>query len=85
MIVKWIYTNIEIRNSNLICFKHFVHLRNKVCPSLKLDSVINVINLCLELHKLINDNLDRKEMIEHELHHYFSLYCSKINKNQTVI
>ena len=61
MIVKWIYTNIEIRNSNLICFKHFVHLRNKVCPSLKLDSVINVINLCLELHKLINDNLDRKE------------------------
>ena len=88
MIVKWIYTNIEVRNSSLICFKHFVHLRNKVCPSLKLDSVINVINLCLELHKLINDNLDRKEMIEpdlHELHHYFSLYCSKINKNQTVI
>ena len=85
MIFKWIYTNIEVRNSNLICFKHFVHLRNKVCPSLKLHSVINVINLCLELHKLINDNLDRKEMIEHELHYHFSLYCSKINKNQTVI
>ena len=63
MIVKWIYTNIEVRNSNLICFKHFVHLRNKVCPSLKLHSVINVVDLCLELYEVINDGLDRDEMI----------------------
>ena len=63
MIVKWIYTNIEVRNSNLICFKHFVHLRNKVCPTFKLHSVINTVDLCLELYKLINDGLDRNEMI----------------------
>ena len=63
MIVKWIYTNIEVRNSSLICFKHFVHLRNKVCPSLKLHSVINVVDLCLELYEVINDGLDRNEMI----------------------
>ena len=63
MIVKWIYTNIEVRNSSLICFKHFVHLRNKVCPSLKLYRVINVVDLCLELYEVINDGLDRDEMI----------------------
>ena len=63
MIVKWIYTNIEVRNSSLICFKHFVHLRNKVCPSLKLHRVINVVDLCLELYEVINDGLDRDEMI----------------------
>ena len=63
MIVKWIYTNIEVRNSILICFKHFVHLRNKVCPSLKLHRVINVVDLCLELYEVINDGLDRDEMI----------------------
>ena len=63
MIVKWIYTNIEVRNSNLICFKHFVHLRNKVCPSLNLHRVINVVDLCLELYEVINDGLDRDEMI----------------------
>ena len=61
MIVKWIYTNIEVRNSSLICFKHFVHLRNKVCPSLKLHRVINVVDLCLELYGVINDGLDRDE------------------------
>ena len=63
MIVKWIYTNIKVRNSSLICFKHFVHLRNKVCPSLKLHRVINVVDLCLELYEVINDGLDRDEMI----------------------
>ena len=63
MIVKWIYTNIEVRNSSLICFKHFVHLRNKVCPSLNLYRVINVVDLCLELYDVINDGLDRDEMI----------------------
>ena len=79
MIVKWIYTNIEVRNSSLICFKHFVHLRNKVCPSLKLHSVINVINLCLELHSLINDNLDRKAMIDEvELAKWYQIYKNYI-------
>ena len=68
MIVKWIYTNIEVRNSNLICFKHFVHLRNKVCPSLKLHSVINVVDLCLELYEVINDGLDRDEMINNPIY-----------------
>ena len=68
MIVKWIYTNIEIRNSNLICFKHFVHLRNKVCPSLKLHRVINVVDLCLELYEVINDGLDRDEMINNPIY-----------------
>ena len=63
MIVKWIYTNIEVRNSNLICFKHFVHLRNKVCPSFKLHRVINVVDLCLESYQLTNAGLDRNEMI----------------------
>ena len=62
MIVKWIYTNIEVRNSSLICFKHFVHLRNKACPSLNLYRVINVVDLCLELYDVINDGLDRDEM-----------------------
>ena len=86
MIVKWIYTNIEVRNSNLICFKHFVHLRNKVCPSFKLHRVINVVDLCLESYQLTNAGLDRNEMINNvKLYYHFILYCSKINKNQTVI
>ena len=77
MIVKWIYTNIEIRNSNLICFKHFVHLRNKVCPSFKLHRVMNVVDLCLELYKLINDGLERNEMINNPIYmkYIITLVC----------